>query len=89
MRELPLIGIAADVWLWMQRLPPIHAVTVAPVVDQTSAKDQARFCEGLTLEIVDTLARSPGLRVNAVPAAASEARCWTSMLQKDRRPAAS
>jgi TolB-like protein len=66
---IALLGIAANVWLWMQRLPPIHGVTVAPIVDQTAAKDQARFCEGLTLEIIDTLARSPGLRVNALDAA--------------------
>jgi TolB-like protein len=58
------LGIAADVWLWQQRLPPVHAVTVAPILDQSPAKDQSRFCEGLRAEIVDTLARSPGLQVS-------------------------
>ena len=75
------LGIGADVWLWLQRLPPVHAVTGRTDPGPESAKDQSRFCEGMTAEIVDTLARSPGLQVNDSKPEA-EVAVLDSMLQR-------
>jgi eukaryotic-like serine/threonine-protein kinase len=45
--------------------PPSDGVAVLPFVDLSPAKDQEYFCDGISEEILDTLARVEGLRVVA------------------------
>jgi serine/threonine-protein kinase len=45
--------------------PPSDGVAVLPFVDLSPAKDQEYFCDGISEEILDTLAKVEGLRVVA------------------------
>jgi len=45
--------------------PPTDGVAVLPFVDLSPAKDQEYFCDGISEEILDTLAKVEGLRVVA------------------------
>src|SRR5438874_7499390 len=44
-------------------LPPDKSIAVLPFVDLSQAKDQEYFCDGISEEILDGLARVDGLRV--------------------------
>jgi serine/threonine protein kinase len=44
-------------------LPPEKSIAVLPFVDLSQAKDQEYFCDGISEEILDTLAKVDGLRV--------------------------
>src|SRR5213595_1539571 len=44
-------------------LPPDKSIAVLPFVDLSQAKDQEYFCDGISEEILDGLARVEGLRV--------------------------
>src|SRR5213596_3685473 len=74
---LLLVGIG---WWWSERphrtptspaaLSTAHAsdkksIAVLPFVDMSQAKDQEYFCDGISEEILDTLAKVDGLRVVA------------------------
>jgi eukaryotic-like serine/threonine-protein kinase len=43
--------------------PPEKSIAVLPFVDLSQAKDQEYFCDGISEEILDTLAKVDGLRV--------------------------
>jgi adenylate cyclase len=43
--------------------PPEKSIAVLPFVDLSQAKDQEYFCDGISEEILDTLAKVNGLRV--------------------------
>ena len=62
-----LIGIAiGGVYfyrLWVKSRTPIQSVVVLPFLDQTPQKDRQWLCDGITDEIIDLLARTPGLHV--------------------------
>ena len=45
--------------------PPSDGVAVLPFVDLSPAKDQEYFCDGISEEILDALAKVEGLRVVA------------------------
>jgi len=45
--------------------PPMHSVAVLPFVDMSESKDQGYFSDGLAEELLDLLARTPGLLVIA------------------------
>ena len=45
--------------------PPEKSIAVLPFVDLSQAKDQEYFCDGMSEEILDSLARTAGLRVVA------------------------
>lgn len=47
------------------RVPPVKSIAVLPFVDMSQAKDQEYFCDGISEEILDTLAQVEGLRVVA------------------------
>jgi TolB-like protein len=64
-----LLGAAA-VWLFRGELfrpsqfnPPDRSIAVLPFTDSSEAKDQGRLCDGISEEILDTLAQVDGLRV--------------------------
>src|SRR5438128_2433026 len=64
-----LIGAAA-IWLFRGELfrgsqfnPPEKSIAVLPFLDLSQAKDQKYFCDGVSEEILDTLAKVDGLRV--------------------------
>ena len=60
------IGIAA--YLWRSRAPLADnspAIAVLPFVDMSEDKSQEYFTDGLTEELIDALAKAPGLRVAA------------------------
>jgi len=64
-----LIGAAA-IWLFRGELfraspfnPPEKSIAVLPFVDLSQAKDQEYFCDGISEEILHTLAKVDGLRV--------------------------
>jgi eukaryotic-like serine/threonine-protein kinase len=64
-----LIGAAA-IWLFRGELfrasqfnPPEKSIAVLPFLDLSQAKDQEYFCDGISEEILDALARVDGLRV--------------------------
>jgi serine/threonine-protein kinase len=64
-----LIGGAA-IWLFRGELfrasqfnPPEKSIAVLPFVDLSQAKDQEYFCDGMSEEILHTLAKVDGLRV--------------------------
>jgi eukaryotic-like serine/threonine-protein kinase len=64
-----LIGAAA-IWLFRGELfrasrfnPPAKSIAVLPFVDLSQAKDQEYFCDGISEEILHTLAKVEGLRV--------------------------
>jgi TolB-like protein/tRNA A-37 threonylcarbamoyl transferase component Bud32 len=64
-----LIGAAA-IWLSRGNLfqvappnPPEKSIAVLPFADLSQAKDQEYFCDGISEEILHTLARVDGLRV--------------------------
>jgi serine/threonine protein kinase len=46
-------------------LPPEKSIAVLPFLDLSQAKDQEYFCNGMSEEILDTLAKVDGLRVVA------------------------
>ncbi|HEY4271218.1 MAG TPA: protein kinase [Candidatus Udaeobacter sp.] len=46
-------------------LPPEKSIAVLPFLDLSQAKDQEYFCDGMSEEILDTLAKVDGLRVVA------------------------
>jgi len=48
-----------------RRLPPDKSIAVLPFVDLSQAKDQEYFCDGMSEEIIDALAKVEGLRVVA------------------------
>jgi serine/threonine-protein kinase len=45
------------------RTPPASSIVVLPFVDMSPQHDQEYFCDGISEEIINTLARVPGLRV--------------------------
>jgi adenylate cyclase len=45
--------------------PPEKSIAVLPFVDLSQAKDQEYFCDGMSEEILDALAKAEGLRVVA------------------------
>jgi TolB-like protein len=64
-----LLGAAA-VWLFRGELfpasqfnPPDRSIAVLPFTDSTETKDQRYLCDGISGEILDTLAQVDGLRV--------------------------
>jgi serine/threonine-protein kinase len=64
-----LLGAAA-IWLFRGELfrapqfnPPEKSVAVLPFLDLSQAKDQEYFCDGISEEILHTLAKVDGLRV--------------------------
>jgi TolB-like protein/tRNA A-37 threonylcarbamoyl transferase component Bud32 len=64
-----LLGAAA-VWLFRGELfrapqfnPPDRSVAVLPFTDSSETKDQGYLCDGISEEILDTLAQVDGLRV--------------------------
>ncbi|HST30996.1 MAG TPA: protein kinase [Chthoniobacterales bacterium] len=64
-----LIGAAA-IWLTKENVlrpaptnPPEKSIAVLPFVDLSQAKDQEYFCDGMSEEILHSLARVDGLRV--------------------------
>jgi len=64
-----LLGAAA-VWLFRGELfrassfnPPDRSIAVLPFTDSSETKDQAYLCDGISGEILDTLAQVDGLRV--------------------------
>src|SRR6266513_3935766 len=64
-----LIGAAA-IWLFRGELfrgsqfnPPEKSIAVLPFLDLSQAKDQEYFCDGVSEEILHTLAKVEGLRV--------------------------
>src|SRR4029079_3716805 len=64
-----LVGAGA-IWLFHGELfrasqfnPPEKSIAVLPFVDLSQAKDQEYFCDGISEEILDTLAKVDGLRV--------------------------
>jgi TolB-like protein/tRNA A-37 threonylcarbamoyl transferase component Bud32 len=64
-----LLG-AAVVWLFRGELfrasqfnPPDRSIAVLPFTDSTETKDQGYLCDGMSGEILDTLAQVDGLRV--------------------------
>jgi eukaryotic-like serine/threonine-protein kinase len=66
-----LLG-AAVIWLFRDELfrapqfnPPEKSIAVLPFLDISQAKDQEYFCDGMSEEILDSLARIDGLRVVA------------------------
>src|SRR5216117_58456 len=66
-----LVGAAA-IWSFRGELfrasqfnPPEKSIAVLPFVDLSQAKDQEYFCDGVSEEILDTLAKVEGLRVVA------------------------
>src|SRR4030095_3182239 len=61
---------AAVIWLFRGALfrvslfnPPEKSIAVLPFVDLSHAKDQEYFCDGISEEILHTLAKVDGLRV--------------------------
>src|SRR5438067_2466669 len=66
-----LLGAAA-IWLFRGELfrasqfnPPEKSIAVVPFLDLSQAKDQEYFCDGISEEILDALAKIDGLRVVA------------------------
>jgi TolB-like protein len=64
-----LVGAAA-IWLFRGELfrasqfnPPEKSIAVLPFVDLSQSKDQEYFCDGMSEEILHTLAKVGGLRV--------------------------
>ena len=45
--------------------PPEKSIAVLPFLDLSQAKDQEYFCDGMSEEILDALAKVDGLRVVA------------------------
>jgi len=61
---------AAAVWLFRAELfrasqfnPPARSIAVLPFTDSSETKDQEYLCDGISEEILDTLAQVDGLRV--------------------------
>jgi serine/threonine protein kinase/Tfp pilus assembly protein PilF len=46
-------------------VPPMHSVAVLPFLDMSEKKDQEYFSDGLAEELLDLLAKVPGLQVTA------------------------
>jgi eukaryotic-like serine/threonine-protein kinase len=60
------IGVGVIVWKSELVRPPIPAsIAVLPFLDLSQAKDQEYFCDGMSEEILDTLAKVEGLHVVA------------------------
>ena len=64
-----LVGAAA-IWLFRGELfrasqfnPPEKSIAVLPFLDLSQSKDQEYFCDGISEEILHTLAKVDGLRV--------------------------
>jgi TolB-like protein/class 3 adenylate cyclase/Flp pilus assembly protein TadD len=67
--SIVLIGTVAT-WIWRSRLqlsnlPADKSIAVLPFVDMSQTKDQEYFCDGISEEILDALAKVDGLRVVA------------------------
>jgi serine/threonine protein kinase len=67
-----LILGAAAIWLFRENLsrssppsPPEKSIAVLPFLDLSQAKDQEYFCDGISEEILHSLAKVDGLRVVA------------------------
>jgi TolB-like protein/Tfp pilus assembly protein PilF len=67
---LGLVIGAAAIWLFRGELfraprfnPPGKSIAVLPFLDLSQAKDQEYFCDGMSEEILHTLAKVEGLRV--------------------------
>lgn len=45
--------------------PPVRSIAVLPFSDMSQSKDQDYFCEGMAEEIINALAKIPGLKVPA------------------------
>jgi eukaryotic-like serine/threonine-protein kinase len=72
-----LVG-AGVIWLFRGELfrasqfnPPEKSIAVVPFLDLSPAKDQEYFCDGISEEILDALAKVDGLRVVARPSSFS------------------
>ena len=66
--SLVVLAVGAGVIVWKSELVrrPIPAsIAVLPFLDLSQAKDQEYFCDGMSEEILDTLAKVDGLRVVA------------------------
>src|SRR5438067_8868581 len=66
--SLVALAVGAGVIVWKSELVqrPIPAsIAVLPFLDLSQAKDQEYFCDGMSEEILDTLAKVDGLRVVA------------------------
>jgi TolB-like protein/Flp pilus assembly protein TadD len=66
--SLVALAVAVGVIVWKSELVrrPIPAsIAVLPFLDLSQAKDQEYFCDGMSEEILDTLAKVDGLRVVA------------------------
>jgi len=66
-----LLGAAA-IWLFRGELfrasqfnPPEKSIAVVPFLDLSQAKDQEYFCDGISEEILEALAKIDGIRVVA------------------------
>jgi TolB-like protein/Tfp pilus assembly protein PilF/class 3 adenylate cyclase len=72
---LSILAIAAGIYLYAKRAthvepatplpPPDKSIAVLPFVDLSAARDQEYFCDGISEEILDALAKVEGLRVVA------------------------
>ncbi|MBZ5593622.1 MAG: tetratricopeptide repeat protein [Acidobacteriia bacterium] len=68
---LALVPLAAiGIWWLLHTRPPasdaaVPSIAVLPFVDLSEAKDQEYFCDGMTEEIIDALARVRGFHVAA------------------------
>src|SRR4030095_4604845 len=66
--SLVALAVAVGVIVWKSELVrhPIPAsIAVLPFLDLSPAKDQEYFCDGMSEEILDSLAKADGLRVIA------------------------
>ena len=66
------LAVGADVIVWKSELVPSVAVNprpkvspLLPFLDLSQVKDQEYFCDGISEEILDALAKVDGLRVVA------------------------
>ncbi|MEY2545855.1 MAG: hypothetical protein QOG48_972 [Verrucomicrobiota bacterium] len=72
---LSILAIAGGIYLYAKRAthvepatppaPPDKSIAVLPFVDLSAARDQEYFCDGISEEILDSLAKVEGLRVVA------------------------
>ncbi len=66
--SLVTLGIGVGVIVWKSELvrrPTPASIAVLPFLDLSQAKDQEYFCDGMSEEILDALAKVDGLRVVA------------------------
>ena len=60
-----VVGQTNYFWPWQRPAVPDKSIAVLPFLDLSQAKDQEYFCDGISEEILDTLAKVEGLRVVA------------------------